>query len=71
MERARRGQATRVEIAAARTDLEAMVRRMEGVSGAAGGEAAVELSPYMKSILKIAREPEAPASATARKAASF
>ena len=71
MDRVRRGEATRAEIADARQDLEAMVRRVERVSRLGGGDLAVELSPYMRSVLKIAREPEAPASATARRAANF
>ena len=71
MERSAKGELSRSELAEARGEIEAVVRRFERLSGTGGQGFSVELSPYMKSLLKLAREPEAPASATARRAAGF
>jgi hypothetical protein len=71
MEKMAKGELTRAEAASALAELEAMARRVERVSEIARDRAPVELSPYMRSLLKMAREPEVPASAGTRAAVNF
>ncbi len=71
MRRMAQGELSRADVISARAEFEGLARRVERLAGISGDAGVVELSPYMKSLLKMSREPEAPASATARKAANF